>query len=293
MSRAPRPSFVTVPARPGEPPQALDFLAARFPRIERETWRRRLLAGGVRTADGTAVGSETPLAPGLRLAYFREVSAEPAVPFAEEALLETDDFLVVDKPPFLPVVPAGPYVNECLLFRLQCATGLGELAPAHRLDRETSGVVLFTKRRATRGLYQRLFESGEIEREYLALGAVAERPGRDEWQVENRLAPGEPWFRMREEPGPPNAKTRISLLDWQDGRGHFRLHPATGKKHQLRLHLAGLGFPILGDRYYPCLAPEAPPDFTRPLQLLAHRLAFRDPVSGQRIAVGSRRHLAW
>ncbi len=245
----------------------------------------------MRAADGEAVGLETPLPPGLCLAYFREVEAEPPVPFTAEVLLETDDFLVADKPPFLPVVPAGPYVNECLLFRLQQANGCATLAPAHRLDRDTSGLVLFTKRQEARGLYQGLFERGEVEKEYLAVARVAERPEAEEWWVENRLVAGEPWFRMREEPGPSNARTQIALLEWRAGRGLFRLRPATGKKHQLRLHMAGLGFPIEGDRYYPDLAPEAPPDFAKPLLLLARCLAFRDPVSGERIEIESRRRL--
>jgi tRNA pseudouridine32 synthase / 23S rRNA pseudouridine746 synthase len=102
---------------------------------------------------------------------------------------------------------------------------------------------------------------------------------------------------MREAPaGAPegaNARTRVELLGWQGGRALFRLWPETGRKHQLRLHLAGLGFPIENDRLYPTLQAEGPDDFTRPLQLLARRLAFEDPLSGGRVEVESRRQLAW
>jgi tRNA pseudouridine32 synthase/23S rRNA pseudouridine746 synthase len=153
--------------------------------------------------------------------------------------------------------------------------------------------VLFSLRPETRSLYHGLFARGEVEREYLAVAAVPAPPRQRRWRVASRVVRGHPWFRMREVPGEPNAATRLELLDWRDGLGLFRLVPETGKKHQLRLHLAGLGFPILNDRCYPVLQPEAPPDFDRPLQLLARRLAFRDPASGQRVEVESRRRLAW
>jgi tRNA pseudouridine32 synthase/23S rRNA pseudouridine746 synthase len=289
---APRPSFVTLPPA-AEPPALLDFLDRRFPRVGREVWRERLRSGKVLGGDGLAVGLGTPYRAGERLAYFREVRQEPVVPFAEEVLFATHHLLIADKPPFLPVIPAGPYVAECLLYRLRRSTGEAALAPVHRLDRETSGLVALSRRPETRSFYHGLFARREVEREYLAVAEVPEPPGERRWRVASRLVRGEPWFRMREVPGEPNATTEVTLLDWQDGRGLFRLRPETGKKHQLRIHMAGLGFPIVGDRTYPELAPERPPDFDHPLELLARRLAFRDPVTEERVEVVSRRRLLW
>jgi tRNA pseudouridine32 synthase / 23S rRNA pseudouridine746 synthase len=290
MSIAPTPSIFTVAAADGGD-DLLELLDRRFPKVGREVWQRRIEDGKVRWAEGRPVTPGERARPGARLHYFREVAAEPAVPFREEILFADDRLLVADKPPFLPVHPAGRWVNECLLHRLRRATGWTDLAPLHRLDRETAGLVLFSTDPASRPLYHRLFERGEVEREYLAAALTAAPPPEREWKRESRLVAGTPWFRMREAPGPPNARTHIVLDDWHDGRARFRLHPETGKKHQLRIHLAALGFPIAGDRLYPELAPEAPDDFDRPLALLAHRLTFVDPLTGELRTFSSRRNL--
>lgn len=291
-STAPRPSIVTLPDL-APPPSILDFFDHRFPRVGRETWRQRIVRGKVLGEDGAPIGLGTSYVAGTRLLYFREVEREPAVPRGERIVFESREILVADKPHFLPVTPAGPYVNECLLYRLLRRTGLRDLAPVHRLDRETAGLVLLSADPATRSLYGGLFARGAVVREYLAVARVPREPEGRRWRVATRLERGEPWFRMQVVPGPANAVTGIELLAWRDGFGLFRLLPETGKKHQLRLHLAGLGFPVLGDRSYPELLPEAPPDLSRPLQLLARRLTFRDPVSGEAVDVQSGRRLAW
>ena len=102
----------------------------------------------------------------------------------------------------------------------------------------------------------------------------------------------------RELPGPPNAETRVELLEHADGRARYRLTPLTGRTHQLRLHMRGLGLPILGDRFYgatrrPAPEPEdsALDDWTRPLQLLAATLEFPDPSTGAPRRFTSRRTL--
>lgn len=290
MSIAPKTSTVTLPASEGTA-DLLAFLDRRFPHIGREVWRRRIADGKVLWEDGTAVRPGALCRPGARLFYFREVETEPSVPFDEEILFADDHLLVADKPPFLPVHPAGRWVNECLLHRLRRATGIDHLAPLHRLDRDTAGLVMFSTDATTRPLYHRLFATGEVERTYLAAAQVPAAPAEHEWQRRSRIVQGSPFFRMREVPGPPNARTRVVLESVDDGRGLFSLHPETGKKHQLRLHMAALGFPLDGDRLYPELAPEAPDDFDRPLALLGWRLAFTDPRTGERRVFTSRRSL--
>ncbi len=91
-----------------------------------------------------------------------------------------------------------------------------------------------------------------------------------------------------EEPGEPNAETLVEHL----GDGLYRLTPRTGRTHQLRVHMASLGLPIVGDPLYPNLLDVAPDDFSRPLQLLAHSLEFDDPFSRERREFVSRRSLS-
>lgn len=287
-SRAPRPSFATLPKLRTPPPTLLDYLDARFPQVGGSIWARRFARGLVTGDDGTVLEAGTPYRPGLRVRYFREVEDEPRVPFAEEIVFRNDRLLVADKPHFLPVVPSGPYVNECLLYRLQRSAGLEHLTPLHRLDRPAAGLVLFSTDRGSRGDYHRLFDEHRLHREYRAVAEVARPPEQGEWRIENRIVRGEPWFRMRTAAGAPNAVTRIVLDHWRDGRAYLRLYPESGKKHQLRLHLARIGLAIEGDLLYPELQPEAPPDFDRPLRLLAHRLRFLDPASGEELDLRTR-----
>lgn len=289
MSRAPSPSWVAIPEDAGSP-TVLDYLDRRFPHVGREVWRRRLEGGKVLDERGQPVAAQDPCRPRTRLRYFREVEDEPRIPFQERVLYRDRHLLVADKPHFLPVVPAGPYVNECLLYRLRASTGEPELTPVHRLDRATAGLVICSLRRETRGAYARLFARREVDKEYLAVARVPAEPKTRRWTLSSRLVRGTPPFRIREVEGSPNAVTHLELLACTDGLGVFRAEPETGKKHQIRFHLASLGFPIVHERYYPELLPEAPLDLDRPLQLLARRLAFRDPVAGvERVFVSERR----
>jgi tRNA pseudouridine32 synthase/23S rRNA pseudouridine746 synthase len=191
----------------------------------------------------------------------------------------------------LPVTPSGPYVSECLLNRLKEKTGNSNLVPVHRIDRETAGLVLFSLNKETRGLYGDLFVNNQIEKSYEALAAIEHPPTETEWIIENRLEEAEPWFRMQEVPGAVNARSRIRLIACRGKRAQFALYPVTGKKHQLRVHMCGIGFPILNDRYYPKLAPKQEDDLENPLQLIARRLRFIDPVSGKMMEFESEQKL--
>jgi tRNA pseudouridine32 synthase/23S rRNA pseudouridine746 synthase len=98
---------------------------------------------------------------------------------------------------------------------------------------------------------------------------------------------------MREEPGEPNSETFVELLEARDDVARYRLHPHTGRKHQLRLHMASLGVPILNDAFYPVALPCKGDDFSAPLQLLARSIAFEDPLTGQARSFDSGRVLDW
>jgi tRNA pseudouridine32 synthase/23S rRNA pseudouridine746 synthase len=191
------------------------------------------------------------------------------------------------------VIPGGRYVEECLLNRLRNRTGIADLAPLHRLDRETAGVVIFSVNPNTRGRYHELFMHGKVEKTYRALAEVNEPPRENQWTVENRIVRGEPRFRMKTVTGVANARSHIQLLEVKGKRGLFSLRPVTGKTHQLRLHMSGLGFRIINDRVYPDLQPQTDDDFNQPLQLLAKMVRFHDPVSGQDREFRSGRELLW
>ncbi|MBU5614811.1 pseudouridine synthase [Geomonas azotofigens] len=293
MSISQYPAKVTMPRLEHPYPTVFAFLLERFPRIPREVWESRIAQGKVLGEDGAPVGLATPYAPQKRVFYFREIEAEREIPFEEEILFQNEELLVACKPHFLPVTPGGAYLNQSLLHRLRERTGIHHLVPLHRIDRETAGLVLFSTNPKTRGRYCGLFRDGCIEKEYRAVGAGRVPDGRDRWLVESRLVPGEPWFVMATEPGVPNARSDIRLLAERGGDSLFSLSPLTGKTHQLRVHLSSLGVPILNDRLYPRLQPSRPDDFDKPLQLLARRLRFKDPISGNWLEFQSERALLW
>lgn len=263
----------------GDWPCLLDGLCARFPRIDRAQWESRFTRGRVLDARGRALAPDRPWEVGLEILYFREVADEAVIPFAEAVVHLDGHLLVADKPHFLPVIPAGGHVRETLLARLVARTGNPDLVPLHRLDRLTAGLVLFSTRPGSRDAYQRLFRERRIEKTYEALAPAL--PARTfPLERHSRLLPGEPFFRMTEAAGEPNARTRIELIEADGPVWRYRLQPESGRKHQLRVHMAALGAPILGDDLYPQLRTGDEGDAQRPLQLLAQALAFNDPVTG-------------
>lgn len=258
---------------------------------------QRVRDGEVRLGDGTRVTGTTAYRPGQPVYLYRALPDEVPVPYEIEVLHHDDDLLVVDKPPFLTTMPRGRHVAQTALVRLRRDLDLPELAPAHRLDRLTAGVLVLTTRPEVRGVYQELFARGQVAKTYLALAPI-----RDDLNlpvdVRDRLVKPRGSLQTIREPGPPNAHTSIELVQRHgapEGRcrqeGLYRLTPTTGRTHQLRVHLAGLGIPVQGDPWYPTVREVAADDFTTPLQLLAQRLAFTDPLTGARHAFLSRQRL--
>jgi tRNA pseudouridine32 synthase / 23S rRNA pseudouridine746 synthase len=236
----------------------------------------KVLAGEVVLPDGTAVDATTVQPAGAHVYFYRELRDEVPVPFDIPVLYRDDDIVVVDKPHFLATMPRGRHVAQTAVVRLRRELDLPELSPAHRLDRLTAGVLLLTARREIRGRYQTLFSRGEVRKTYLARAAVdplLEFPIR----VRDRIIKRRGQLQSIVEPGEPNAETFIEHL----GAGLYRLTPRTGRTHQLRVHMASLGLPIINDPWYPNVIDVAPEDFSRPLQLLAHSLeiAGREFVS--------------
>jgi len=273
-----RPSRLYLPKLQSPPATIFEHLLGYFPHVHPGTWRARVSRGLVTLSDGTTLREDSPYRHGLTVFYRKEVPSEPAA--VEEALViyRDEEILVADKPHGMPVTPSGEHVERSLLVGLQRSTGLATLAAMHRLDRDTGGLLLLAIKPAARGRYHRLFADALIEREYLAVAHITDVPNRNHWRVENRLGPGEPWYRQRIVDGPANAITEIELLDVRGSAGLFRLVPKSGRKHQLRVHMVSIGFPIVGDPFYPKVREKR--DGDPPLQLLANRLAFIDPLRG-------------
>ena len=232
----------------------------------------KVLDGEVVTADGCVVTAATVLPPNSYVYLYRDLPDEVPVPFDIPVLYCDDDIVVVDKPHFLATMPRGGHVAQTATVRLRRELDLPELSPAHRLDRLTAGVLLFTARREVRGAYQSMFARGEVRKTYLARAAVdasLEFP----LTLRSRIIKERSRLQAFEEPGEPNAETYIEHLG-------DRLTPRTGRTHQLRVHMASLGLPITGDSLYPDVIDVARDDFDDPLRLLAQRVEFDDPISG-------------
>jgi len=285
------PSRVALP--PGSWPSVLDFLAARFPHVPRAQWLARMRRGEVLDADGAPLAPDSRYRPHTLIHYYRDLPAEVRIPFEATVLYQDDHLVVADKPHFLPVTPGGRYLQETLLVRLKRQLGIATLAPIHRLDRETAGLVLFSIRPETRDRYQALFRERAVQKRYEAIAP---------WRADlafpqvrrSRLAQSAAFMRMEEIAGAPNAVTAIELLETRGALARYALAPETGQKHQLRVHMSALGIAILNDRIYPVHAPQAAAgaeDYRQPLQLLAQALEFDDPVCGHRRHFESRRRL--
>ncbi|WP_026249149.1 RluA family pseudouridine synthase [Streptomyces sp. LaPpAH-108] len=253
-------------------------------------------AGLIVGADGRPVPPDAPYEPGMYVWFHREHPPEVPVPFAVEVVHRDAHIVVADKPHFLATTPRGSHVTETVLARLRRDLALPELSAAHRLDRLTAGLVLFTVRPGERGAYQTLFRDRLVRKEYEAIAPYDPRLALPR-TVRSRIVKERGTLAAFEVPGEPNAETLVECAAHRerDGLARYRLVPRTGQTHQLRVHLNALGIPILGDPLYPeVAAPEPPGVFRRPLQLLARELEFTDPVTGARHAFTSARTLqAW
>jgi len=275
---------------PGRWSCVIDFLLARFPHISAADWQQRLAQGLVLGDAGQPLQANTPAMDGGWLYYYRAVESETPIPFEHQVLYCDAHLLVVDKPHFLPVIPSGKYLQQTLLTRLKKTLDVPDIVPIHRIDRDTAGLVLFSLQAASRDAYSALFRERRVEKTYEALAAFNPAlafPVRRE----SRIQVGAHFMQQAEVPGPVNAITDIDVLEVCGPWARYRLRPLTGQRHQLRVQMLALGLPILNDGIYPQLTPEGSSDQSKPLQLLAKSLAFKDPVSGQRMAFESQLRL--
>ena len=272
------PSSMVLP--PGVWPTMPAFLTDHFASVPQAVWLARMAQGKVVDEFGVLVTAERSYQSRLRLYYYREVPDEPRIPFDEVILYQDAHLIVVDKPHFLPVMPSGGYLQETVLVRLKRRLGIDTLVPIHRIDRDTAGLVMFSVQPASRGAYAALFRERDIQKTYEAVA-----PWRADLVFplirESRIQEAGHFMLQHEVPGVPNATTHMEVIEVYGALARYRLRPVTGQRHQLRVHMAALGLPIVGDGLYPTLTPEGQLDYAHPLQLLAKSVAFVDPVSGK------------
>jgi tRNA pseudouridine32 synthase / 23S rRNA pseudouridine746 synthase len=275
---------------PGNWTTVLDFFKENYPQVDVAKWTLRMTKGEVLDETGRRVDPQTAYRAGACIFYYREVEDEKIIPYVEHVLYQDEHILVADKPHFLPVIPSGRFLEQTLLVRLRKKHNLEGLAPIHRLDRETAGVILFSVNPKTRGQYTSLFQNRKVIKVYEAL-APTQDPAKFLATRRSRIVRGEPFFRMKEASGEANSETHIKPISDLGPNTLYQLVPVTGRKHQLRVHLAALGTPIINDRLYPSMNRSDRENFSSPLKLLAKSLSFQDPLTGQKHYFESRTKL--
>src|SRR5262245_50982458 len=271
------------------------FLAHRFRYHPPGVWTERIVDGSVRI-NGRVASPDDPVTKGDRVEYTL-IHAEPQVDFAFDVLHEDEHLLAVAKSGNLPVHAGGKFIRHTLIATLRERWG-NELRPAHRLDRETSGVVVLAKSRAVAHGLEIEFRERRVDKEYLAVlrGEIAE-----DFAVDAPIARGQevvPSYRRVVVEGGQRAVTRFEVLAARDGLSFVRVRPESGRTNQIRVHAAYAGHPVLGDKIYGVpeeIAAEfvAQGETARVLAaagasrhlLHCRSLSFRHPAEGRRITV--------
>ena len=273
-------SKVFLPKMKPAPATVYQYLCQQFGHIESAEWQQRFNDGLIYDALGRILNLNSEYIENSHVFYYRFLAHEIQVPFEHEILFENEHLLVIDKPHFLTISPTGQYVQETLLVRLKKQSGNEFLTPIHRLDRETAGVVLFSKQPSTRAIYQEMFAQRQVNKTYHAIApfhADLTFPCHTRYRMEK----GQPFYTMQVVEGQINSETEIDLIEHDAVWGKYELKPITGKQHQLRVHLNSLGIAIKNDPFYPVVQHKREDDFSAPLQLLAKHIRFNDPITFQ------------
>ena len=267
----------------------LDFLVGIFPHIAAEEWRGICAQGRFVDASGRSLAATDPVRGGERYYQILPGTVEPAVNPAIRVVYEDEAIFVLEKPAPLPMHPCGRFNRNTLQFILSAVYAPQKPRPAHRLDANTTGLVVCTRTRHFAGLLQPQFAAGAVKKTYLA--EVRGHPAEDVFVSEAPIGaePGELGSRgIDEENGLP-ARTEFRVLERRaSGTALLEARPLTGRTNQIRAHLWQMNLPICGDpAYLPdrrmgeamTLTPDDPP-----LRLHAWKLEFLHPITREPMA---------
>lgn len=225
-----------------------DMMSLRFPFNSRPEWEARIIAGKV-GVNGLKVFPGYILSENDAVFHFNPAVVEPSVPDEIEILEETTDYLAVFKPAPLPVHPGGRYYKNTLTKILE-EQGFGRLKVVHRLDAVTSGIIILGKTKDFAQRAMQCFSNNEVAKTYHALvyGVPEETHKRITTPVRRKTG-----FVFESAPGLENARSAETTFTVQKNFARSALikcEPVTGRTHQIRLHLAGWGYPIIDDPVY-------------------------------------------
>jgi 23S rRNA pseudouridine1911/1915/1917 synthase len=262
----------------------LAWLGHRYRHSTEADWRERIAAGEVRL-DGDVALAMDVLRPGQSLVWRRPPWEEAAVPLGFAILYRDEHLVAVAKPRGLPSVPNGGFLEHTLLHRVRLVHP--EAVPMHRLGRGTSGLVLFSRTDVARRAVAAAWRAGHVEKEYRAL--VRGVPAEESFTVDTPigLVPHPRLGRVHAaSPAGRPAVSHVRVLARRDGAALVAVTIPTGRPHQIRVHLAAAGHPLVGDPLYvagggPGPKPGLPGDGG--YRLHAHRLALAHPVDGHRV----------
>lgn len=265
----------------------LDFLDAFHPQVGRNEWQDRCEKGRIIHRD-KVLTAEDILTKGQRVEHHIPDTTEPNVNADIKILFEDDDIIVVNKPAPLPMHPSGRFNRNTLANIL-----IGVFDPVipritHRLDANTSGVVLLAKRSKIASRIHPQFVANTVEKVYLA--KVEGHPEQDSFVCDRAIAeaPTAGGGRTLDEENGKDSSTAFRVLERRDdGTSLLEVQPHTGRTNQIRLHLASLGLPICGEQTYTAggeaLGQQTISLDDPPLCLHAHRISFDHPTTGERL----------
>ncbi len=273
----------------------LAYLTQCYKHSTPQEWQVRLAAGEVQV-DGRVVSGEALLRPGQLLLWQRPPWHEPGVPLHYQTVYQDAHLLVVNKPSGLPTMPAGGFLEHTLLHLVRRTHPTA--SALHRLGRGTSGLVLFGLDGPTRAAVSQAWRTHHIQKTYLALSAG--RATQDEYIITTPIGPVAHSKLGRVFAAHPEGKASHSLARVRERRANatlFEVSITTGRPHQIRIHLASIGLPLLGDPLYAAGGLPYPGSAALVSDLgywlHAWKLGFVHPATGQRIDVQAERAVEW